>query len=73
MSPIDYHTAPISRTTPITETYRNTRNVRRCFRTECGSHFEFDRPFIAWIKSGAPKTMGGAANEWLRLARNDTP
>ena len=62
----DWHSDPITRNTRITETYRNTQNVRRFFRAECGDHFKFDRSFMAWLKSGKNKTMGDAIKEWLR-------
>jgi hypothetical protein len=62
----DWHSDPITRDTPVTKTYRNTQNVRRFFKSECGAHFKFDRPFMAWLKSGKAKTIGDAADEWLR-------
>jgi hypothetical protein len=62
----DWHSDPISRETPITTTYRNTQNVRRFFKAECGDHFKFDRSFMAWLKSAKHKTMADAAREWLR-------
>ena len=62
----DWHSSPIKRTTPVTATYRMTQNVRRFFKAACGDHFKFDVPFITWMKNGKPKTMGEAANEWLR-------
>ncbi len=62
----DWHADPITRATPIDAAYRNTQNVRRFFRRECGAAFKFDRPFMAWLKNGARKTMGDAADEWLR-------
>jgi hypothetical protein len=62
----DWHSDPISRDTPITRTYRNTQNVRRFFKAECGDHFKFDRSFMAWLKSSQNKTMGDAVKEWLR-------
>jgi hypothetical protein len=65
----DWHSDAIARSTPITESYRNTQNVRRFFRRQCGSHFKFDRSFMAWLKNGTPKTMGDAVDEWLRRAR----
>ena len=66
MAHFDWHSDPISRATPIMGTYRNTQNVRRFFRVECGDHFKFDRPFMAWLIDGAPKAIGDAADEWLR-------
>jgi len=62
----DWHSDPIGRNTPITATYRNTQNVRRFFRAQCGDHFKFDRPFMAWLKNGKKKTMGDAVKEWIR-------
>ena len=66
MKPFDWHADPISRATAITKSYRNTQNVRRFLIRECGEAFRFDRPFMAWLKDGAQKTMGDAADEWLR-------
>ncbi len=66
MADFDWHADPITRQTPVTRTYRNTQNVRRFLRAECGEAFKFDRPFMAWIKDGQPKTMGEVADEWLR-------
>jgi hypothetical protein len=62
----DWHRDPITRRTPITESYRHTQNVRRFFKSQCGPHFKLDRPFMAWLKDGARKTMGDAADEWKR-------
>ena len=62
----DWHSDPISRETPVTASYRNTQNVRRFLRAQCGSQFRFDRPFMQWIRNGKPKTMGDVADEWLR-------
>jgi hypothetical protein len=61
----DWH-SPITRKTPVTASYRNTQNVRRFFKAQCGDHFKFDRPFMAWVKNGSPKTMGDAVDEWKR-------
>ena len=69
LADFDWHKDTITRATPITPSYRNTQNVRRFFKAECGSHFKFDRPFMAWLKDGKPKTMGDAADEWLKRER----
>ncbi len=66
MGGFDWHSAAIERTTPITPDYRNTQNVRRFFRAACGPDFKFDRNFMAWMKAAAGKTMGDAADEWLK-------
>lgn len=64
--PFDWHSDPITPATVVTPGYRNTQNVRRFLRRVCGDDFKFDRSFMAWIKDGAPKTMGDVAAEWLR-------
>jgi Domain of unknown function (DUF6434) len=62
----DWHSDLIARTTPVDATYRNTQNVRRFLKSQCGPAFRFDRAFMLWIKGGADKTMGDVADEWLR-------
>ena len=62
----DWHADPITSRTPITATYRSTQNVRRFFKARCGDHFKFDVLFMAWMKTGKNKTMGGAVEEWLK-------
>jgi hypothetical protein len=66
MANFDWHKDKVTRATSITATYRNTQNVRRFFKAQCRNHFKFDRPFMAWLKDGKSKTMGDAANEWIR-------
>ena len=61
----DWHSDSISRDTPVTSQYKNTQNVRRFLTAQCGPAFKFDRPFMAWIKDGQPKTMGDVATEWI--------
>ncbi len=73
MSAFDWHGGKITRATAITPDYRNTQNVRRFFKARCGAAFAFDRPFMAWLKDGSPKTMGDAADEWLRRAARVSP
>jgi hypothetical protein len=55
MTSFDWHGDRITRRTPITVTYRHTQNVRRFFGSQCGSHFKFDRQFMAWLKDGKQK------------------
>jgi Domain of unknown function (DUF6434) len=69
MSEFDWHAGLIARDVPVTASYRNTQNVRRFLKSQCGEGFRFDRPFIQWIRDGTPKTMGDVADEWLRRSR----
>jgi hypothetical protein len=65
----DWHSGPITRSTPIDRNYKNTQNVRRFLTAECGDGFRFDRALMAWIKSGGPLTIGDIADRWSRLRR----
>ena len=62
----DWHGGPITRATKLDNDYRNTQNVRRFLKLECGEAFRFDRDFMAWVRGGAATTMGDVADEWLR-------
>ena len=64
MNKFDWHCDEINKDTHVTDTYKNTQNVRRFLKLECGSEFKFNRNFMAWIKDGNPKTMGEVAREW---------
>jgi hypothetical protein len=66
MAAFDWHSGRITRASPVTADYRNTQNVRRFLEAQCGTPFKFDRPFMAWIRNGKPKTMGDVADEWRR-------
>lgn len=63
----NWHSGLITRDTPVNDTYRNTQNVRRFMTLQCGASFRFDRPFMAWINNGEPKTMGQVVDQWLHL------
>ncbi|PZM12085.1 DUF6434 domain-containing protein [Rhizobium tubonense] len=62
----DWHSDEITRATPLTKSYRNTQNVRRFFKAECGDDFKFDRSFMAWLKTAVGQNMGDAVDEWRR-------
>lgn len=62
----NWHSDPITRATPVTPSYKNTQNVRRFMREQCGSGFKFDRAFMAWIRDSEPKTLGDVVDEWRR-------
>jgi hypothetical protein len=66
--PFNWHSDPITSATVITPTYRSTHKVRRFFKSQCGDHFKFDLPFMAWLKSATGKTMADAVEEWRRRA-----
>jgi len=62
----DWHSEPLTRQTRVNESYKNTQNVRRFLKKECGEDFTFDRDFMAWIRNDTPKSLGDVADEWTR-------
>lgn len=62
----DWHSEPLTRQTRVNESYKNTQNVRRFLKKECGEDFTFDRDFMAWIHNDTPKSLGDVADEWTR-------
>jgi Domain of unknown function (DUF6434) len=63
MASFDWHSDPLTRDTPVTKDYRTTQNVRRFLAAQLNAEIHLDRPFMAWIRSGAAKNMGDIADE----------
>lgn len=66
MKSFDWHADAITTATSVNDDYKNTQNVRRFMRAQCGEEFRCDRSFMQWIKDGDSKTMGDVAEEWKR-------
>ncbi len=64
MKKFDWHSEKITPDTVIDSSYRNTQNVRRFFKAQCGEAFKFNRSFMHWLKANSGKTMGDAVREW---------
>ncbi|MEM7210902.1 MAG: DUF6434 domain-containing protein [Pseudomonadota bacterium] len=62
----DWHSDDITRETPLGPDYRTTQNVRRFLTRETGLKASLNRDFMAWIRSGAPKTMGDVVDEFRK-------
>ena len=63
MASFDWHASPLTRATPVTKDYRTTQDVRRFLAAQLGAEIHLDRPFMAWIRSSAPQTLGDMADE----------
>jgi Domain of unknown function (DUF6434) len=63
MAAFDWHSNPLTRETPVIKDCRTTQNVRRFLAAQLSAEIHLDRPFMAWIRSGAPKSMGDVADE----------
>lgn len=65
-SGFDWHRAELSDDTIITDSYRNTQNVRRYFQRHIDG-FSFSIPLMGWMKANAGKTLLDAVAEARRL------
>lgn len=63
----DWHTQPLSGSTVITDSYKNTQNVRAFFTQAIGKRFSFNVPFMNWMKENRGKTLHDAVQEWERI------
>ena len=66
-SKFDWHSEPLSLDTIITDSYKNTQNVRRFFLKEIGNHFSFNITFMSWFKENAGKTLRDAIPAWRNI------
>lgn len=66
-SKFDWHSAPLSPETVITDSYKNSQNVRRFFKAEVGDHFKFSIPSMAWMKENVGKTLADAVEAFKSM------
>ncbi|MEO1562683.1 MAG: DUF6434 domain-containing protein [Pseudomonadota bacterium] len=60
LSKFDWHSAELTPETVITDSYRNSQNVRRFFKSQLGDGFKFNIPFMAWMKENVGATLAEA-------------
>jgi hypothetical protein len=65
-SKFDWHSAELSPQTVITNSYRNSQNVRRFFKSQVGPAFKFNIAFMAWMRANVGKTLAHAVAEYRR-------
>ena len=66
-SKFDWNKEPLSKSTVITDNYKNTENVRAFFISQIGANFSFNVKFMNWIKNNIGKTLNDAMDEWKNL------
>ncbi|MEO0751309.1 MAG: DUF6434 domain-containing protein [Pseudomonadota bacterium] len=66
-SRFDWHKEPLSPATVITDSYRNTQNVRRFFKAECDPGFKFNIAFMDWMKANVGKTLEDACAAYWEI------
>ncbi len=68
LSSFDWNIETLHLTTTITDSYRNTENVRAFFRQHIGSHFKFNVEFMNWMKANRGKTLADAIDKWNEIS-----
>ncbi|WP_415919602.1 DUF6434 domain-containing protein [Tateyamaria sp. SN6-1] len=68
-SKFDWHAAPLDDETIITDSYRNSQNVRRYFKSRLGDGFKFNTAFMEWMKANTGKTLRDACAAFPTLAK----
>jgi hypothetical protein len=66
-SKFDWHTEKLYLDTVVTDSYKNSQNVRKFFQQHCGNKFHFSIPFMAFMKNNCGKTLEYAIGEWKKL------
>ncbi|MEM9269193.1 MAG: DUF6434 domain-containing protein [Pseudomonadota bacterium] len=66
-SKFDWHSAPLSPETVITDSYKNSQNVRRFFKSQVGEGFNFSIPLMDWMRTNTGKTLADAVEAYHAL------
>ena len=68
-SSFDWHKAPLDDSTEITDSYKNSQNVRRYFKSKLGDRFTFNTAFMEWMRTNTGKTLQDACDVYPSLAK----
>ncbi|MEO0563550.1 MAG: DUF6434 domain-containing protein [Chloroflexota bacterium] len=71
-SDFDWGKAPLALDTVITDSYKNTQNMRQFMKKHVGDSFSFRSPFMRWMEANVGKTLSEAVEAWhdLEAERN---
>ncbi len=70
-SKFDWHSEALTSETIITDSYKNTQNVRRFFKQAVGRQFKFNIAFMEWMKSNEGKTLGDACKAFQAMREQE--
>lgn len=74
VSKFDWHKEILSADTLITDSYKNSQNVRRFFQNHADPKFKFNIEFMAWMKANVGKSLADAIAEYHAMkARENNP
>ncbi|MEO0669457.1 MAG: DUF6434 domain-containing protein [Pseudomonadota bacterium] len=73
-STFDWHSAALTDATVITDSYRNSQNVRRYFKSRLGDRFTFNIAFMDWMRANTGKTLADACAAYgtMQVAKGQT-
>lgn len=63
-SKFDWHSAQLTPDTVITDSYKNSQNVRRFFKQHADPAFKFNIAFMAWMKENVGATLADAVTAY---------
>jgi hypothetical protein len=66
-SKFDWNSEALSLDTIITDSYKNTENVRKFFLENIGNHFSFNVLFMNWTKENIGASLKDAIEEWEKI------
>ncbi|MEM7752057.1 MAG: DUF6434 domain-containing protein [Pseudomonadota bacterium] len=73
-SAFDWHSAELTDETVLTDSYKNSQNARRYFKSRLGDGFKFNIEFMAWLKANTGRTLADACDEYRAMkAREGAP
>lgn len=67
-SKFDWHSEVLTPETRLTDSYKNTQNVRRFMQEHVGPSFKFSIPLMDWAKANTGATLAEFAQEARRVA-----
>jgi len=70
-SKFDWHKDPLTPDTIITDSYKNSQNVRRFFHEHVGKNFKFNIEFMAWMKANIGKKLSDAVDEYHAMKKRE--
>lgn len=68
-SSFDWRREKLVLSTVITDSYRNTKNMRNFMKANAGEHFKFSNEFMQWMRNNTGKTLKDALAYWIELDR----
>lgn len=66
-STFDWGKEPLKLSTIITDSYRNSSNMRKFMKAQAGEHFKFSNEFMEWMRNNEGKTLKDAVKFWQAL------